>query len=88
MMASELPRDAAPVLRTSGLEKNYGEGDGRVRALVGVELEVASGETLAVMGPSGCGSTPPGTSAGARPGPRFCCWPSRPRPPRASTKPP
>jgi ABC-type lipoprotein export system ATPase subunit len=57
MNASVLPRDAAPVLRTSGLEKNYGEGDGLVRALVGVELEVASGETLAVMGPSGCGKS-------------------------------
>jgi putative ABC transport system ATP-binding protein len=57
MNASESPREAGPVLRTSRLEKSYGEGDGIVRALVGVELEVASGETLAVMGPSGCGKS-------------------------------
>jgi putative ABC transport system ATP-binding protein len=46
-----------PVLRTRGLEMQYGHGEGRVRALDGVELEVASGETLAVMGPSGCGKS-------------------------------
>jgi putative ABC transport system ATP-binding protein len=44
------------VLRTRGLEKEHGQGAGLVRALDGVELDVASGETLAVMGPSGCGS--------------------------------
>jgi len=46
-----------PVLRTRRLEKEYGQGAGLVRALDRVELEVASGETLAVMGPSGCGKS-------------------------------
>jgi ABC-type lipoprotein export system ATPase subunit len=46
-----------PALRTHGLEKEYGQGAGLVRALDAVELEVASGETLAVMGPSGCGKS-------------------------------
>src|SRR4029453_1310566 len=44
-------------LRTRGLAKEYGRGEGLVRALDGIELEVASGETLAVMGPSGCGKS-------------------------------
>jgi ABC-type lipoprotein export system ATPase subunit len=46
-----------PVLRTHGLEKQYGKGEGLVRAVDSVELEVAVGETLAVMGPSGCGKS-------------------------------
>ena len=37
-----LPR-AEPLLRTRGLEKHYGQGEGRVRALDSVELEVAAG---------------------------------------------
>jgi ABC-type lipoprotein export system ATPase subunit len=48
---------AGPVLRTRGLEMEYGQGEGRVRALDAVELEVTAGETLAVMGPSGCGKS-------------------------------
>jgi putative ABC transport system ATP-binding protein len=51
-----LPR-LGPILRARRLEKKYGEGDGLVRALDGVDLAVASGETLAVMGPSGCGKS-------------------------------
>ena len=48
---------AGPVVRTRGLRKHYGQGAGLVRALDGVDLDVASGETLAVMGPSGCGKS-------------------------------
>ncbi len=57
MNANQSPSRVGPVLRTSGLEKQYGQGAGLVRALDGVALEVASGETLAVMGPSGCGKS-------------------------------
>jgi len=57
MHANESPLRAGPVLRTRGLEMEYGQGAGLVRALDAVELEVASGETLAVMGPSGCGKS-------------------------------
>jgi putative ABC transport system ATP-binding protein len=39
------------------LDKQYGHGEGLVRALDAVELTVAAGETLAVMGPSGCGKS-------------------------------
>jgi putative ABC transport system ATP-binding protein len=51
-----VPR-VGPVMRARALEKEYGKGDGLVRALDAVELEVASGETVAVMGPSGCGKS-------------------------------
>jgi ABC-type lipoprotein export system ATPase subunit len=51
-------RDASSdVLRTRGLRKEYGKDAGLVRAVDGVDLEVARGETLAVMGPSGCGKS-------------------------------
>jgi putative ABC transport system ATP-binding protein len=48
---------AIPVLRARGLHKHYGTGDGLVRAVDGIDLEVAPGETVAVMGPSGCGKS-------------------------------
>jgi ABC-type lipoprotein export system ATPase subunit len=57
MNANESLSQVGPVVRAHGLEKEYGRGAGLVRALDGVELEVASGETLAVMGPSGCGKS-------------------------------
>jgi putative ABC transport system ATP-binding protein len=57
MNTNESLSPVEPVLRARGLEKEYGQGAGLVRALDAVELEVASGETLAVMGPSGCGKS-------------------------------
>jgi putative ABC transport system ATP-binding protein len=57
MNAGEPLSHVGPILRTRGLEKQYGQGAGLVRALDAVELEVALGETLAVMGPSGCGKS-------------------------------
>jgi ABC-type lipoprotein export system ATPase subunit len=47
----------ASVLRACGLRKEYGKGEGLVRAVDEVDLDVASGETVAVMGPSGCGKS-------------------------------
>jgi len=52
---SETP--GTPVVRVVGLHREYGREAGLVRAVDGVDLEVAAGETLAVMGPSGCGKS-------------------------------
>jgi ABC-type lipoprotein export system ATPase subunit len=49
--------DAGPVLRARGLRRQYGSQAGLVRAVDGVDLDVAAGETLAIMGPSGCGKS-------------------------------
>jgi ABC-type lipoprotein export system ATPase subunit len=47
----------SPVLRTVRLCKEFGKGDGLVRAVDEVDLRVAEAETVAVMGPSGCGKS-------------------------------
>jgi ABC-type lipoprotein export system ATPase subunit len=49
--------DNPSVLRARGLRKHYGTGDGLVRAVDRVDLDVAPGETVAVMGPSACGKS-------------------------------
>ena len=45
------------LVHAKGLRKDYGSGEGLVRALDGVDLDVDRGEVLAVMGPSGCGKS-------------------------------
>jgi ABC-type lipoprotein export system ATPase subunit len=45
------------VLRASGLCKTFGSGAALVRAVDGVDLDVAPGETVAITGPSGCGKS-------------------------------
>ncbi len=48
-----------------GVSKSYGDGAGRVEALVDIDLEVAPGTLVAVMGPSGSGKSTLLTIAGA-----------------------
>ncbi|MCR2825446.1 ABC transporter ATP-binding protein [Microbacterium sp. zg.Y909] len=46
-----------PVLRLVGVTQQYGVGETAVSALVGVDLDVARGELVAVMGASGSGKS-------------------------------
>ena len=48
---------ATALVHAQGLRKTYGSGEGLVRALDRVDLDVDRGEAVAVMGPSGCGKS-------------------------------
>ncbi len=48
---------AAKAYRLEGLRKRYGEGDTAVDALKGVDMEVAPGEVVGLIGPSGSGKS-------------------------------
>src|SRR3954466_15544270 len=56
--------DAAPLVQAQGLVKHFpvrrgllGRARGAVRAVDGVDLQIARGETLGVVGESGCGKS-------------------------------
>ena len=45
------------MLRVSSLYKGFGSGRRRLEVLKGIDLEIKSGELVALMGPSGCGKS-------------------------------
>jgi putative ABC transport system ATP-binding protein len=45
------------MIRLRGLVKTYGEGANRVEALKGIDLFIAGGEFVSIMGPSGSGKS-------------------------------
>ena len=54
-MAAEI--DPSPAFHTKGLSKVYGDGPTAVHALRDVDLDVAQGELIVLLGPSGSGKS-------------------------------
>src|SRR5258708_17536863 len=54
-----MPEDAsaAPLLDIRGLKTHFGTDDGIVQAVDGVDIVIHRGETVGVVGESGCGKT-------------------------------
>jgi putative ABC transport system ATP-binding protein len=46
-----------PLIRFSGVTKTYGQGNVAYQALRGIDLDVAAGDFVAIMGPSGSGKS-------------------------------
>jgi putative ABC transport system ATP-binding protein len=49
--------EASIIIRTIGLAKRYGQGEATTHALRGIDVTVARGELVAVLGPSGSGKS-------------------------------
>lgn len=46
-----------PLIRLRGVSRVYGHGEAEVRALDGIDLDIMTGEFVAIMGPSGSGKS-------------------------------
>jgi lipoprotein-releasing system ATP-binding protein len=49
--------ESVPVLRARSIARTYAEGDLRTEVLRGIDLDVAAGETVAIVGASGAGKS-------------------------------
>ena len=54
---TEAPAPSAPLIELEGITKTFGEGAAAFQALKGVDLAIAEGDFVAVMGPSGSGKS-------------------------------
>jgi len=48
---------AIPLIRLRGITRRYGSGQAELMALKGIDLDIAAGEFVAIMGPSGSGKS-------------------------------
>ncbi len=54
---TDTPNTGETVLKCRGVKRTFREGDNALTVLDGVDLEIAAGETIAVVGASGSGKT-------------------------------
>lgn len=57
MSSAPLPDSASSLITLRGVTKRYGTGVAELMALKGIDLDIAAGEFVAIMGPSGSGKS-------------------------------
>jgi NitT/TauT family transport system ATP-binding protein len=56
-MPADLPAAQEPAIRIRGVQKVFSTGGREVKALDGIDLDIAEGEFVCLLGPSGCGKS-------------------------------